>query len=96
MLACAGAAFAGKPERLANVEGTWLLGNQADQPCAIFQQGQILLLVNERGSLATAIATGPKTFVVKSSSDWDIGLIGTISRNNSTIQWSNGTSWSRN
>src|SRR5262249_25695300 len=33
--------------------GEWLFDGKEDQPCAIFQQGRVLLLVNERGEMAT-------------------------------------------
>ena len=71
--------------------GNWLFENQS---CAIFQQGPILLLVNERGSLATARVTEPGALVVLRG-DWDIGLTGVLANRGRQIRWSNGSAWTR-
>jgi hypothetical protein len=34
--------------------GEWLYDGKEDQPCAIFQHGRVLLLVNEEGELLEA------------------------------------------
>lgn len=72
--------------------GSWLI---YDKPCAIFQQGAILLVVNEKGDLATAILDDAKTFTIKSGDEWDIGLVGKLVDGGRTIQWANGTFWTR-
>lgn len=72
--------------------GSWLIYGK---PCAIFQQGAILLVVNEKGDLATAILDDVKTFTIKSGDEWDIGLVGTLVDGGRTIQWANGTYWTR-
>jgi hypothetical protein len=78
-----------KPVKL---EGAWIY---RDLPCAIFREGKVLLVVNERGSLGTAVMTGETTFVIKGGQGWDVGLIGTVSDGGKWIQWSNSTAWSR-
>jgi len=65
-----------------------------DQPCAIFQHGRVLLLVNEDGEYATGRITGANTLIVLKG-DWEEGLTGTLIDNGKTISWGNGTSWKR-
>jgi hypothetical protein len=72
--------------------GSWLYQGQ---PCAIFQQGVVLLVVNEQGSLATAQVTGPNTFVIMGGAGWDSGLTAKMVMNRGLkINWSNNTVWS--
>src|SRR5579862_7957395 len=70
--------------------GSWLYQGQ---PCAIFQQGAVLLVVNEAGSLATAQVTGPNAFVIVGGSGWDIGLVAEVVNRGTRINWSNNTVW---
>lgn len=72
--------------------GEWLLEGNADQPCAIFQHGRVLLLVNERGDFATARLTEATKLVVLKGS-WDEGLVGELAEEGKTISWSNGSTW---
>jgi hypothetical protein len=44
--------------------GEWLMEGNADQPCAIFQHGRMLLLVNERGEFATGRLTEAAKLIV--------------------------------
>ena len=62
-------------------------------PCAIHTQGSILLLINEIGSVGSAVWTGSSTFTVLGGSGWDAGLTAQITNRGSTINWSNGTVW---
>ena len=74
--------------------GQWLFEGKEDQPCAIFQHGRVLLLVNEDGELATGRVTGANTLIVMKGS-WEEGLTGTLMDNGKTIAWGNGTTWKR-
>jgi hypothetical protein len=73
-------------------DGGW--SNQG-QPCAIFKEGSMLLVVNEVGSLGTAKITGPGQFVTLGGSGWEAGLVGTLTNTGTQISWSNGSVWSR-
>jgi hypothetical protein len=65
------------------------------QPCAIFQQGSILLVVDGKGSLGTARMTDDKKFVILNGTGWVLGLEGTVADDNKTINWSDDSSWTR-
>ena len=95
LLALGNVASADEPDKTSKLPGEWLYDGKEDQPCAIFQQGRILLLVNEEGELATARLTETKKFVVLKSEHWEEGLIGELDDKNKTIAWSNGTTWKR-
>jgi hypothetical protein len=75
--------------------GEWLYEGQENQPCAIFQQGPVLLLVNESGDFATGRLTEAKEFVVSKGEGWEEGLVGKIVNTGKTIEWTNGTTWQR-
>ncbi len=79
---------------MAQWTGEWLLEGNADQPCAIFQHGRVLLLVNEQGDFATGRITAPTRLVVLKGS-WDEGLVGELTDEGRTISWRNGTTWKR-
>ena len=65
------------------------------QPCAIFQQGSILLVVDGKGSLGTARMTDDRKFVILTGTGWVLGLEGTVADDNKTINWSNDSLWMR-
>lgn len=92
MLSLGDLALAADSSKMAKVEGGWIY---KEQPCAIFQEGKVLLVVNEEGKLGTAVMTGAKTFVIKGGEGWDVGLIGTVATNGKKIEWSNSTTWTR-
>ena len=73
--------------------GEWLFEGNADKPCAIFQQGRVLLLVNEDGEFAT----GKITEATKITTRWQAedGLVGELVDKGKTISWANGTTWKR-
>jgi hypothetical protein len=73
--------------------GEWLFEAKEDQPCAIFQQGRVLLLVNEEGEFATGKITGENRIVTR----WgeEAGLVGELDEKGKTISWGNGTTWKR-
>ena len=74
--------------------GEWLFEGKADQPCAIFQHGRVLLLVNENGDFATGRITEPTKLVVLKGS-WQEGLVGELTDEGKTISWGNGSTWKR-
>ena len=71
--------------------GGWLYQGQ---PCAIFQEGSVVLAVNQVGNLGTAQVTEDNTLIVLGGG-WDIGLVGTMDDKGQTINWSNDTVWTR-
>src|SRR6516165_8703370 len=85
-----GLASAAEPDKDSKLPGEWLYDGKEDQPCAIFQHGRILLLVNEEGEFATARLTEAKKFVVHG---WEEGLTGELDDKGKAIAWSNGTTW---
>jgi hypothetical protein len=86
---------AAAPESKNKLEGEWLHEGREDEPCAIFQHGRVLLLVNELGDFATARMTEPKKFTVKGVKGWDDGLVGEIVKEGKEIAWANGSTWKR-
>ena len=76
-----------RPRTLA---GSWSFSGH---PCAIFQQGPILLLVNETGTLATAQFISPDTFRIIKGEGWGIGMTGQLIENGKRIKWSDGAHW---
>src|SRR5262249_35442394 len=100
LLVLGGVAGAAEPEKDSKLPGEWLYDGQEDQPCAIFQQGRVLLLVNENGHLATARMTEDKKFVtvkgfLVNEEGWEEGLVGEISDDGKVITWANATTWKR-
>ena len=95
LLVLGSVASAAEPDKTSKLPGEWLREGKEDQPCAIFQHGRILLLVNEEGEFATARLTGAKKFVVLKSEHWEEGLVGELDRIDRRISWSNGTTWKR-
>jgi hypothetical protein len=81
-----------EPDKTSKLPGEWLYDGKEDQPCAIFQHGRVLLLVNEEGEFATARLTEAKKFVVHG---WEEGLVGELDDTGKAIAWSNGTTWKR-
>ena len=79
------------PNRNISFAGGWLYQGQ---PCAIFQEGSVVLAVNEVGNLGTAQVTARDTLTVVGGG-WDIGLVGTMDNGGQTINWSNDTVWTR-
>lgn len=85
------------PAGIHSVSGDKLAVNWSyeGKPCLIYQQGALLLLINEVGSVASGKWTGPDTFVVLAGAGWDAGLTAQISANGKSIQWSNETVWNK-
>ena len=92
LLMVPGAAFAQITTRNGRLAGGWLYQGL---PCAIHQQGSLLLLINEAGSIGSGVWTGANTFTVLGGSGWDAGLTAQVTDNGNTINWSNNTVWSQ-
>jgi hypothetical protein len=56
-LVLGGVASAGEPDKNTMLSGEWLNEINKDQPCGIIEQGRVLLLVNEKGDLASGRMT---------------------------------------
>jgi hypothetical protein len=93
LLLLGGPAPAAGQDEAAPLAGEWFNGGKLDQPCAVFQQGRVLLLVNEKGDLAIAQMTeANKLTVVKG---WGDGVEGRIGERGKVIAWKGGGSWRR-
>jgi hypothetical protein len=95
LLALGGLAGAAEPDEKSKLPDEWLYDGKEDQPCAIFQQGRVLLLVNESGELATGRITEATKFVVLKGDGWEEGLVGELVEKGKAINWANGTNWKR-
>src|SRR5262249_5272988 len=96
LVALGSVATAAQANRNDKLAGGWLDEGRKDEPCAIFQQGSVLLMVNKHGNLATAMMTGAKKFTVKANiKGWGEGLIGELVEDGKKISWSNGSTWAR-
>jgi hypothetical protein len=100
LLVFGGLASAAEPDPKGKPAGEWLNEGNQDQPCAIFQQGRILLLVNETGHLATARMTEDKKCVtvkglLVDGEGWEEALVGEITDEGKAITWANGSTWKR-
>ena len=93
LLVLGSAASAAEPDKTSKLPGEWLYDGKEDQPCAIFQQGRVLLLVNEEGEWATGRITEASKLVVLKG--WEEGLVGELAKDGKAINWSNGTIWKR-
>jgi hypothetical protein len=78
------------PPEIAN---SWLYQAQA---CAIYQQANQLLLINEVGAIGTALWSGSDRFTVLGGAGWDLGLIGQLVNGGDRILWTNNTIWTKN
>jgi hypothetical protein len=87
-----GAVGPAEPDQKNKLAGEWLREGTEGEPCAIFQHGRILLLVNEYGDFATARMTEAKKFTTKG---WEDGLVGEIADEGKKIAWTNGSTWKR-
>ena len=79
----------------AGIEGEWLLAGDPKLACAIFRQGSTLLIVNERGDLATALLEGETRIVNTKGSGWETGLTAEFRAGGKAIAWRDGTVWTR-
>jgi hypothetical protein len=94
MLLLGGLASADEPEERTTLTGEWFNGGKLDQPCAVFQQGRVLLLINEKGDIASGQMTEANQFTVVKG--WDAGgLVGRIVERGKVIAWAGGGNWKK-
>jgi hypothetical protein len=93
LLLLTGSAPADEPDERDALTGQWFNGGKLDQPCAIFQQGRVLLLINENGDIASGVMTQANEFTIQKG--WDGGLVGRIVERGTVIAWKGGGSWRR-
>ena len=77
-----------------SIGGEWLQNGDPNQPCAIFQVGRMLLVVNEHGSVATAVAVSPTAFRILKGDGWQGGEPAEL-RDDRTLVWAGGGVWRR-
>jgi len=75
--------------------GEWLMAGKADQPCAIFQQGTVLLIVNENGDVATARVDTPGKLHVLHGVRWEAGITAELRDGGRSLAWRDGSVWTR-
>jgi hypothetical protein len=75
------------------LSGEWFNSGKLDQPCTIFQQGRVLLLINEKGDMAVAHMTEATGFTVIKG--WGDGIAGRIHERGKVIVWKSGGHWKR-
>jgi hypothetical protein len=73
--------------------GEWFNAGKLEQPCAVWQQGRVLILINEKGDLATGQFTEANQFSILKG--WDGDLTGRVADRGKTIIWKGGGSWKR-
>jgi hypothetical protein len=78
-----------------NLDGEWFMEGDRNRPCAIYQRGRVLLVVNEHGALGTGQTIGPTTIEIIQGAGWLSGLRGEVQDNGRTLDWRNGTIWRR-
>ena len=75
-----------------NLDGTWYRGGDRSQRCNIRQRKNSIQLRNESGQAAT----GSIDRRGRVTTNWSgTQITGTLSSDGNTINWDNGTSWSR-
>jgi hypothetical protein len=86
---------------MVDVNGAWFARGDVTRQCAIFQAGGVLLLINDKGSLAKARFSDPKrpnVFTLDESPEWDTqagGTEGVVSDDARRIDWPGGGCWMR-
>ena len=85
----------GEESKPVQVAGEWHLGGQAEQVCAIFRQGGVLLIVNERGDMATGKLEAANRVVVVKGAGWAPGITAELRENGRVLAWKDGSVWTR-
>lgn len=93
LLLLSSVASAEEPNENAPLAGEWFNGGKLNQPCAIFQHGRVLLLINEKGDIASGQMTEANQFAVLKG--WDGGVVGRVGERGKVILWKGGGSWRR-
>ena len=90
-----GGAASAQADRGSRLPGEWFNEGKVEQPCAIFAQGRVLLVVNEKGNLATARVIEAGRFVILKGDGWEEGLVGELADGGRAIAWKGGGAWRR-
>jgi hypothetical protein len=85
-------ASAAPPLKQVGLAGNWLASGQ---PAAIWQQGPVLIVVNEGGAVGGGLMTSANTFVIQFGYGWDPGLTAEVANGGQLINWANGSQWQR-
>jgi hypothetical protein len=85
---CSGGGGGRRPD----LDGTWYRDGDRSMRCSIRQKKGKLSLKNESGQTATGSFDGNRRIVTNWSGQQ---IVGSISEDGNTIDWDNGTSWSR-
>jgi hypothetical protein len=93
LLLLGGLASADEPPERSTLAGEWFNSGKLDQPCAIFQQGRVLLLINEKGDIATGQFTEANQFTIVRG--WEGGVVGRVGERGRVIAWAGGGTWRR-
>jgi hypothetical protein len=93
LLLLTGLGSAARADEAGTLSGEWFNSGKLDQPCAIFQQGRVLLLINEKGDVAVAHLTEASGFTVIKG--WEEGVAGRIDERGKVIAWKSGGHWKR-
>lgn len=72
------------------ISGTW---NDAGKPSSITQDASNSLVFTNGAGMRSAGRFADATTVI--ATNWEGGLRGKLTNNNATIQWANGTTWTR-
>ena len=74
----------------------WIVVLVASQkPCAIMREGEVLLVVNERGDLATGRMTSDTTLVIVKGEHWEPGVTAELKDGGKSLVWRDGSVWKR-
>jgi hypothetical protein len=93
LLLLGGSASADEPGEATTLRGEWFNGGKVNQPCAIFQQGRVLLLINENGDMASGQLTQANQVTVLKG--WKQQVVGRIREQGRVIAWQGGGNWQR-
>jgi hypothetical protein len=86
---------------MVNINGAWFAQGDVNRPCGVFQAGAVLLLINDKGSLAKARFSDPNypgVFTLDDSPEWNTragATQGVVSDDTRRIDWPGGGCWMR-
>lgn len=79
------------------LEGEWFFMGDEIKPCAIFQQGRLLIAVSEVGNYGIGFVRNPQSFDIPEWSDKvTLNDRAIVKENGNKIEWKNGFFWTRN
>lgn len=85
-----------KEELTMDISGHWYFEGDKSCPCAIYQTGRMLVLVNEQGAIASGrVMDSNSNIVTLQGAGWQAGLVGELSPDHKQIAWRIGNTWKR-